>query len=139
MKIRNERFRILEFIPNVFNTNHQNYKNLKKMGKTDGFLLYKRELPTKDAVADRVQYYKEFQHLPSSELLNKQAARCMNCGIPFCMSGCPLGNVIPEFNDAVYKEEWKKLYDILSTTNPFPEFTGRICPAPCEGSCVLGN
>ena len=108
------------------------------MGKTDGFLLYKRELPTKDAVADRVQHYKEFQHLPSSELLNKQAARCMNCGIPFCMSGCPLGNVIPEFNDAVYKEEWKKAYDILSTTNPFPEFTGRICPAPCEGSCVLG-
>lgn len=108
------------------------------MGKTDGFLLYKRELPTKDAVADRVQHYKEFQHLPSSELLNKQSARCMNCGIPFCMSGCPLGNVIPEFNDAVYKEEWKKAYDILSTTNPFPEFTGRICPAPCEGSCVLG-
>jgi glutamate synthase (NADPH/NADH) small chain len=108
------------------------------MGKTDGFLLYKRELPGKDAVAERVQHYKEFQHFPSEELLNKQAARCMNCGIPFCMSGCPLGNVIPEFNDAVYKEEWKKAYDILSTTNPFPEFTGRICPAPCEGSCVLG-
>ena len=138
MKIRNERFRSIGIYSNVFKANHQNYKNLKKMGKTDGFLLYKRELPTKDAVADRVQHYKEFQHLPSSELLNKQAARCMNCGIPFCMSGCPLGNVIPEFNDAVYKEEWKKAYDILSTTNPFPEFTGRICPAPCEGSCVLG-
>ena len=89
------------------------------MGKTDGFLLYKRELPTKDTVADRVQHYKEFQHLPSSELLNKQSARCMNCGIPFCMSGCPLGNVIPEFNDAVYKEEWKKAYESKSTTNRF--------------------
>ncbi len=108
------------------------------MGKTDGFLLYKRELPTKEPAGSRVKHYQEFQKLPSSELLNKQSARCMNCGIPFCQSGCPLGNVIPEFNDAVYNNQWKKAYDILSTTNNFPEFTGRICPAPCEGSCVLG-
>ncbi|WP_407481610.1 glutamate synthase subunit beta [Elizabethkingia meningoseptica] len=108
------------------------------MGKTNGFLLYKRELPTKEPAGSRVKHYQEFQQLPSSELLNKQSARCMNCGIPFCQSGCPLGNVIPEFNDAVYNNQWKKAYDILSTTNNFPEFTGRICPAPCEGSCVLG-
>lgn len=108
------------------------------MGKTDGFLLYERELPVKELAESRVKHYQEFQHLPSAELLNNQAARCMNCGIPFCQSGCPLGNVIPEFNDAVYNNQWKKAYDILSTTNNFPEFTGRICPAPCEGSCVLG-
>lgn len=108
------------------------------MGKTDGFLLYERELPTKDTIENRVQNYKEFVNRPLEELLNKQAARCMNCGIPFCQSGCPLGNVIPEFNDAVYKKQWKKAYEILTSTNNFPEFTGRICPAPCEGSCVLG-
>ncbi|MGZ5253040.1 MAG: glutamate synthase subunit beta, partial [Flavitalea sp.] len=70
--------------------------------------------------------------------LNNQAARCMNCGVPFCHSGCPLGNVIPEFNDAVYKKRWEEAYQILSSTNNFPEFTGRICPAPCESACVLG-
>jgi glutamate synthase (NADPH/NADH) small chain len=108
------------------------------MGKVDGFLLYKRETPKKDSVESRVQHYKEFQHLPTESQLNEQSARCMSCGIPFCQSGCPLGNVIPEFNDAVYNKEWEKAYNILSTTNNFPEFTGRICPAPCEGSCVLG-
>lgn len=108
------------------------------MGKTDGFLLYKRELPMKDSVSERIKNYNEFQHLPSQEFINCQSARCMNCGIPFCQSGCPLGNVIPEFNDAVYQKNWKKAYQILHTTNNFPEFTGRICPAPCEGSCVLG-
>ena len=74
----------------------------------------------------------------AEEKLNNQAARCMNCGIPFCHSGCPLGNIIPEFNDAVYKENWEEAYRILSSTNNFPEFTGRICPAPCESACVLG-
>ncbi|MCB9201435.1 MAG: glutamate synthase subunit beta [Flavobacteriales bacterium] len=108
------------------------------MGKVDGFLLFDRETPAKEPVESRVKHYKEFQKLPSAEVLNEQAARCMNCGIPFCMSGCPLGNVIPEFNDAVYKKQWEKAYNILSTTNMFPEFTGRICPAPCEGACVLG-
>ena len=70
--------------------------------------------------------------------LNQQAARCMDCGIPFCHSGCPLGNMIPEFNDAVYRKSWEEAYDILASTNNFPEFTGRICPAPCESACVLG-
>ncbi len=74
----------------------------------------------------------------SDEQLNHQAARCMDCGIPFCHSGCPLGNIIPEFNDAVYRKNWEEAYQILSSTNNFPEFTGRICPAPCESSCVLG-
>ncbi len=108
------------------------------MGQVDGFLIYDRELPNKEKVESRKKHYKEFVELPSDELLNKQSARCMSCGVPFCMSGCPLGNIIPEFNDAVYKKEWEKAYKILKNTNNFPEFTGRICPAPCEGSCVLG-
>lgn len=108
------------------------------MGKTDGFLMYKREVPKKVDVEERVKNYKEFIKRPSDKLLNEQAARCMDCGIPFCQSGCPLGNVIPEFNEAVHKKHWEKAYDILVSTNNFPEFTGRICPAPCEGSCVLG-
>jgi glutamate synthase (NADPH/NADH) small chain len=75
--------------------------------------------------------------LPEQKL-NEQSARCMNCGVPFCHNGCPLGNIIPEFNDAVYRKEWKDAYEILISTNNFPEFTGRICPAPCESACVLG-
>ncbi|MBS1654927.1 MAG: glutamate synthase subunit beta, partial [Bacteroidetes bacterium] len=82
--------------------------------------------------------YNEFIDRFSDEKLNQQAARCMNCGVPFCHSGCPLGNVIPEFNDAVYRQNWQEAYEILSSTNNFPEFTGRICPAPCESACVLG-
>lgn len=108
------------------------------MGKPDGFLNYDRELPSYKPVEDRLQDYKEFYKPFSKEKTEEQAARCMDCGIPFCHSGCPLGNVIPEFNDAVYRNDWKEAYDILDTTNNFPEFTGRICPAPCEGSCVLG-
>lgn len=108
------------------------------MGKPNGFMLYERELPGKESVAERLKHYNEFQDEITPELLDKQSARCMDCGVPFCQSGCPLGNVIPEFNEAVNKKHWKKAYDILSTTNNFPEFTGRICPAPCEGSCVLG-
>jgi glutamate synthase (NADPH) small chain len=108
------------------------------MGKPTGFLEYKRELPSKRPVTERRRDYKEFVNQFEPEQLNKQAARCMNCGIPFCHHGCPLGNVIPEFNDAVYRKAWQDAYDILVTTNNFPEFTGRICPAPCETSCVLG-
>ena len=108
------------------------------MGQADGFLKFDRNLPGKETVEDRIKNYKEFYKPFSEKETNDQAARCMNCGVPFCHNGCPLGNVIPEFNDAVYKKEWKEAYDILSTTNNFPEFTGRICPAPCEGSCVLG-
>ena len=108
------------------------------MGKPTGFLEYKRELPAKRPVQERRKDYNEFVKLYEPDQLNKQAARCMNCGIPFCHHGCPLGNVIPEFNDAVYRKAWQDAYDILITTNNFPEFTGRICPATCESSCVLG-
>src|SRR3954462_885484 len=108
------------------------------MGKPTGFLEFTRELPSKRPIQERVKDYNEFVERYSAEKLNQQAARCMNCGIPFCHNGCPLGNVIPEFNDAVYKKNWKEAYDILSSTNNFPEFTGRICPAPCESACVLG-
>ncbi|MDA3613792.1 glutamate synthase subunit beta [Polluticaenibacter yanchengensis] len=108
------------------------------MGKATGFLEYTREYPNKKAVEDRLKNYDEFVERFSDQTLNNQASRCMNCGVPFCHSGCPLGNVIPEFNDAVYKKDWKEAYEILSSTNNFPEFTGRICPAPCESACVLG-
>ncbi|MEI2708262.1 MAG: NAD(P)-binding protein [Chitinophagaceae bacterium] len=108
------------------------------MGKTTGFLEFTREAPDKRPVAERVQDYKEYIKPYSEEKLNHQAARCMNCGVPFCHSGCPLGNVIPEFNDAVYDGNWQEAYEILTSTNNFPEFTGRICPAPCESACVLG-
>lgn len=108
------------------------------MGKITGFKEYGRELPPKTPPGKRIQNYNEFVGLYNNTKLNEQSARCMNCGIPFCHSGCPLGNVIPEFNDAVYNAKWEEAYDILSSTNNFPEFTGRICPAPCEAACVLG-
>ena len=108
------------------------------MGKPTGFKEFTRELPSKLPVKDRKTNYKEFVSLLPEQKLNEQSARCMNCGVPFCHSGCPLGNIIPEFNDAVYRKEWKDAYEILISTNNFPEFTGRICPAPCESACVLG-
>lgn len=108
------------------------------MGDIKGFMKYDREMPAKRSVDDRVQDYNEIYIEHSDELTHKQAARCMDCGVPFCHNGCPLGNIIPDFNDAVYKEDWKEAYEILSSTNNFPEFTGRICPAPCEKACVLG-
>ncbi len=108
------------------------------MGKPTGFLEFTRELPAKRSVEERVNDYNEFVQRYTDEKLNQQSGRCMNCGIPFCHHGCPLGNVIPEFNDAVYRKAWKEAYEILTSTNNFPEFTGRICPAPCETACVLG-
>lgn len=108
------------------------------MGKVTGFKEFDRELPKKIAPAERLENYDEFVQEYTPEKLNEQAARCMNCGVPFCHSGCPLGNVIPEFNDAVYQGKWEDAYLILNSTNNFPEFTGRICPAPCESACVLG-
>lgn len=108
------------------------------MGKPTGFLEFTRELPAKKPVQERLGNYNEFIERYPDEKLNQQASRCMNCGVPFCHNGCPLGNVIPEFNDAVYHKEWEQAYQILSSTNNFPEFTGRICPAPCETACVLG-
>ncbi|MBD0375003.1 MAG: glutamate synthase subunit beta [Flavisolibacter sp.] len=108
------------------------------MGKPTGFLEYTRELPAKRSPEERINDYNEFVERYSEEKLNQQAARCMDCGIPFCHNGCPLGNLIPDFNDAVYRKSWLEAYEILSATNNFPEFTGRICPAPCESACVLG-
>lgn len=108
------------------------------MADPKGFLNIDRELPSTRPVDQRLKDYKELYEEASQEQTIKQASRCMDCGVPFCHSGCPLGNIIPEFNDAVYEEDWRQAYDILSSTNNFPEFTGRICPAPCEAACVLG-
>ncbi len=108
------------------------------MGNPTGFLQFDREAPTKVPIAERLKSFHEFVNRFDDTELNHQSARCMNCGVPFCHSGCPLGNIIPEFNDAVYRKSWKEAYEILSATNNFPEFTGRICPAPCESACVLG-
>lgn len=108
------------------------------MGAKDGFIQFKRETPVSRDPKERIGDYREIYEPFSGEKLNHQAARCMDCGVPFCHNGCPLGNVIPEFNDAVYNKEWAQAINILRSTNNFPEFTGRICPAPCEASCVLG-
>lgn len=108
------------------------------MGKITGFKEYERKTEPYKPVHERVEHYREFTvPLPEAEF-RKQGARCMDCGIPFCHSGCPLGNLIPDFNDAVYHGDWKKASSILHATNNFPEFTGRLCPAPCEEACVLG-
>ena len=108
------------------------------MADPKGFLKYGRELPRARKPKERVKDYKEIYEDFSSKKTVQQAARCMDCGVPFCHNGCPLGNIIPEFNEAVYQEDWREAYEILSSTNNFPEFTGRICPAPCEAACVLG-
>lgn len=108
------------------------------MGKTTGFLEFEREIEQYQPVENRIKGYKEFTIPLSEDKLKNQGARCMDCGIPFCHSGCPLGNLIPDFNDAVYKGKWQKAAEILHSTNNFPEFTGRLCPAPCEEACVLG-
>jgi glutamate synthase (NADPH/NADH) small chain len=117
------------------------------MGKPTGFLEFPRELPLAHAPAERVRCWDEFHAHADDALLQKQGARCMDCGVPFChtgaviegmASGCPVNNLIPEWNDLVYRGRWKEALDRLHKTNNFPEFTGRVCPAPCEGSCVLG-
>ncbi|MDT0677211.1 glutamate synthase subunit beta [Autumnicola musiva] len=108
------------------------------MGKLRGFIEYERAEEETYAVPERVRSYTEFTKDLDNEDLKKQGGRCMDCGIPFCHSGCPVGNLIPDFNDAVYRNDWQGALKILHTTNNFPEFTGRLCPAPCESSCVLG-
>lgn len=108
------------------------------MGKTTGFLEYKRQNESSIKPKKRIENYKEFTISLKEDELKNQGARCMDCGIPFCHSGCPLGNFIPDFNDKVYKSRWKEAVEILHKTNNFPEFTGRLCPAPCEEACVLG-
>ena len=108
------------------------------MGKTTGFLEFKRQDETYQTPKDRIKNYEEFTIPLKESKLKDQGARCMDCGIPFCHSGCPLGNLIPDFNDKVYQGKWKEAAEILHSTNNFPEFTGRLCPAPCEEACVLG-
>lgn len=108
------------------------------MGKITGFLEFDRKVEPYAPVDERIQNYKEFTIPMKEKELKNQGARCMDCGIPFCHSGCPLGNLIPDFNDAVYRGKWEKAAEILHATNNFPEFTGRLCPAPCEEACVLG-
>jgi glutamate synthase (NADPH/NADH) small chain len=108
------------------------------MGKTTGFLEFDREGPTYRPVPVRLRDWREVYEPQDDEAVAHQAARCMDCGIPFCMQGCPLGNRIPVFNDNVYRTKWQLAADQLFSTNNFPEFTGRLCPAPCESACVLG-
>ncbi len=108
------------------------------MGKPTGFKEYSREMPHKIAVAERLTFYREFVEPFPEEKARQQGARCMNCGVPFCHTGCPLGNIIPDFNDYVYRGQWQRASETLHATNNFPEFTGRLCPAPCEEACVLG-
>jgi glutamate synthase (NADPH) small chain len=108
------------------------------MAKPTGFLEYDRELPPRRPVEERLRDYNDVYLPVQREKLQKQAARCMDCGVPFCQSGCPLGNIIPDWNDYVYRDRWKDAFERLRATNNFPEFTGRICPAPCESACVLG-
>jgi glutamate synthase (NADPH) small chain len=108
------------------------------MGDITGFLKYRRELPARRPVPVRLRDWKEVYEPLPVETAQQQGARCMDCGIPFCHEGCPLGNLIPEWNDLVYRDDWSEAIERLHVTNNFPEFTGRLCPAPCEGSCVLG-
>jgi glutamate synthase (NADPH/NADH) small chain len=108
------------------------------VGKTTGFLEIKRKKAPTRPVAERLRDWKEVYLPYPDDELRKQGARCMDCGVPFCHQGCPLGNLIPDWNDLVYKDRWRDAIDRLHATNNFPEFTGRLCPAPCEGSCVLG-
>ena len=117
------------------------------MGKPTGFVEYMRELPVDRPPLERVRDWKEFHQHMEPKKLRQQGARCMDCGVPFChtgkliggmASGCPINNLIPEWNDLVYHNQWKEALGRLHKTNNFPEFTGRVCPAPCEGSCVLG-
>lgn len=108
------------------------------MGKPTGFLEIDRQASLKRPVDERKLDYNEVELPVDPNQTLEQASRCMDCGIPFCHNGCPLGNIIPEFNDAVYEKNWAYAYELLASTNNFPEFTGRICPAPCEAACVLG-
>jgi glutamate synthase (NADPH/NADH) small chain len=108
------------------------------MGNPTGFMEIARVTPERRSVEERIQDWKEVYKEFPEDTLKAQASRCMDCGVPFCHQGCPLGNIIPDWNDLVYRDQWKEALQRLLSTNNFPEFTGRICPAPCEGSCVLG-
>ncbi len=107
------------------------------MGKVTGFLEFQRVEEAHQEPEQRKKHYREFIVRLTEEEAKVQGARCMDCGTPFCMSGCPVNNIIPDFNDLVYKQDWQRAIETLHSTNNFPEFTGRICPAPCEEACVL--
>ena len=107
------------------------------MGKVTGFMEFERLAEASLPIKDRVKNYKEFVLHLTDDQAKQQGARCMDCGIPFCTTGCPVNNIIPDFNDLVYSQDWKSAIDVLHSTNNFPEFTGRICPAPCEAACTL--
>ena len=107
------------------------------MGKITGFMEFERIEEGYKPVAERLKNYKEFVIGLDDAQANKQAARCMDCGTPFCNNGCPVNNIIPDFNDLVFRNDWKAAIEVLHSTNNFPEFTGRICPAPCEAACTL--
>ena len=108
------------------------------MGKPTGFMEFRGELPRRRPVPVRLRDWREVYEPFAEEATKEQGARCMDCGIPFCHDGCPLGNLIPEWNDLVYRDDWPEAMERLHATNNFPEFTGRLCPAPCEAACVLG-
>src|SRR5437764_3316817 len=108
------------------------------MGDATGFLKWGRQTPTRRPIPVRLRDWKEVYEPFPAEAVVQQAGRCMDCGIPFCNHGCPLGNLIPDWNDLVYRDHWRDAIERLHATNNFPEFTGRLCPAPCEGACVLG-
>lgn len=107
------------------------------MGKDTGFLEIERARNLYAPVAERLQHYREFSIYPDNAEISEQAARCMDCGIPFCQTGCPVHNIIPDWNDMTYRGDWRRAIDTLHATNNFPEFTGRVCPAPCEAACTL--
>ena len=107
------------------------------MGKITGFLEFNRLQEASDDTVSRKQHYREFVHHLSEGDAKTQSARCMDCGTPFCMTGCPVNNIIPDFNDLVYRQDWQTAIETLHSTNNFPEFTGRVCPAPCEEACTL--
>ena len=107
------------------------------MGKVTGFMEYQRLVEAAEDKRERVKHYREFVLRLADQEAGIQGARCMDCGIPFCMTGCPVNNIIPDWNDLVYRQDWKRALDVLHSTNNFPEFTGRVCPAPCEAACTL--
>ena len=107
------------------------------MGKPTGFKEFARQTPGYEPPAERVRHYREFTRALAEDELKRQGARCMDCGVPFCHQGCPVNNIIPDWNDLVYRGRWKEASAVLHSTNNFPEFTGRICPAPCEAACTL--
>src|SRR5690606_25063753 len=109
----------------------------RTMGKITGFIELQRIQETYEAPLKRLRHWNEFVDTLTDDEAQIQGARCMDCGIPFCSNGCPVNNIIPDWNDLVYRRQWRQALDVLHSTNNFPEFTGRVCPAPCEAACTL--